>query len=108
MFACLQEGMQRACIKPLPEDLQRFKQVSPVAHIDNMQAPMLFCLGAKDRRVPLQDAQQFVAALRARQGAPETEVYVFPEDTHALDKPQTEYEQLMVAAQWFKQHMQGE
>lgn len=56
-----------------------------------MQAPLLFVLGAKDRRVPMADGLQFVSALKA-QGSP-TRLLTFPEDTHALDKPQTEYEQ---------------
>jgi acylaminoacyl-peptidase len=32
---------------------------------------------------------------------------VFPEDTHALDKPQTEYEQWINCAWWLKQHQLG-
>ena len=56
-------------------------------------------------RVPLVDAQQYVKALRAREGAPEARIWVFPEDTHSLDKPQTDYEQWLNVAWWLKQHM---
>ena len=34
----------------------------------------------------MQDANQYLAAVRASGGAPETRAIVFPEDTHALDK----------------------
>lgn len=40
--------------------------------------------------MPLTDAQLYVRALRARgEDAPEMKTIVFPEDTHALDRPQT-------------------
>lgn len=91
-------------VKPTPEDLKRFKEFSPIAHVDEVKAPLMFMLGAKDRRVPMQDAKQYLAALKARADAPETRLFVFPEDTHALDKPQTEFEQFLNAAWWFKRH----
>ena len=78
---------------------------SPIKYISKLHAPMLFFLGAKDRRVPLKDAQQFIYALREQPDAPLVKTFVFPEDTHALDKPQTEFEQLLNAAHWLQSHM---
>lgn len=45
-------------------------------------------------------------ALAARgEGAPEARTIVFPEDTHALDRPQTEFEQWISTASWLKTHL---
>ena len=91
--------------RPTDEDLARFRSMSPIAHVDAVQAPMLFQLGSKDRRVPLTDAHLYVSALRARKGSPPTHVTVFPEDTHGLDKPQTEFECTITWAWWLRQHL---
>ncbi|KAF6224683.1 hypothetical protein HO173_012924 [Letharia columbiana] len=99
------EGMRRMQVKPSPEDLQRWREVSPIAHADKVTAPLFFMLGAKDQRVPQRDAKQYLAALKSRDDAPETRIIVFPEDTHALDKPQTEFEQFVNAAWWFKRFL---
>jgi acylaminoacyl-peptidase len=64
---------------------------------------MAFMLGAKDRRVPLDDGKRYATALAAR--GVETRVLVFPDDTHALDKPQTEFEQWLNLAWWLRRHM---
>lgn len=57
-------------------------------------------MGVQDRRVVMRDAQQYVSALRARPDAPETRIIVFPEDSHGLEQPQTEFEQWLNAAWW--------
>lgn len=77
--------------------------VSPAAHVHKVRAPVAFMLGAKDRRVPLDDGQRFAEALKSR--GVRTRTLVFPEDTHALDKPQTEFEQWLNMAGWLKEHM---
>ena len=57
-------------------------------------------------RVPLIDAQQYARKLKARKDAPEVKIWVFSEDTHSLDKPQTDFEQWMNVAWWLRKHMQ--
>lgn len=47
-----QEGLKRMAARPTREDLDRFRAVSPIAHVERVQAAMLFMLGAKDRRCP--------------------------------------------------------
>uniref|UniRef100_A0A383VD43 acylaminoacyl-peptidase n=1 Tax=Tetradesmus obliquus TaxID=3088 RepID=A0A383VD43_TETOB len=98
-----QEGRKRFSAEPSAEDLAKFWAVSPIAHIGGVKGPMMFMLGAKDRRVPLDDGWRYLEALRSR--GVETRVLVFPEDSHALDKPQTEFEQWLNLAWWLKQHM---
>ncbi len=99
---CPQEGRRRFTPTPTPADLAVFHSRSPVAHVDNICVPVMVLLGAKDRRVPADDGKRFVAALRSR-GVP-TRLLIFPDDTHALDKPQTEFEQWLNLAWWLKQH----
>lgn len=36
--------------RPTAADLERFRSVSPIAHVEKVTAPLLFLLGAKDRR----------------------------------------------------------
>eukprot|EP00191_Tetraselmis_sp_GSL018_P007403 CAMPEP_0177612022 /NCGR_PEP_ID=MMETSP0419_2-20121207/20928_1 /TAXON_ID=582737 /ORGANISM="Tetraselmis sp., Strain GSL018" /LENGTH=750 /DNA_ID=CAMNT_0019108041 /DNA_START=128 /DNA_END=2378 /DNA_ORIENTATION=- len=94
------EGMRRFKPRPDEEDLRRFSEVSPIRYVDSVTAPLLFMLGAKDLRVPWSDARHYMAALRSRPDAPEAKAWLFPDDSHALDHPQTEFEQWMNALDW--------
>ena len=105
-FAVSQGGRRRMAAMPSVEDLQRFLACSPAAYVDRVKAPMCFLLGAKDRRVVMTDARLYLSRLRSRGAeAPPTHVAVFPDDTHALDRPQTEFECFLTHAWWFKRHM---
>ena len=98
-----QDGKAHFKPTPSPEDLAKFYSMSPISHVDDVKTPMLFMLGSKDRRVPDPDGKRYVDALRSK-GVP-VRVLVFPEDTHALDKPQTEFEQWVNMAWWLKQYV---
>jgi len=101
-----QEGLRRYRPDPTPEDLALFAAASPIAHVHRVRAPLAFMLGAKDRRVPLEDGRRYIDAVRAL-GVP-TRVLSFPNDTHALDKPQTEFEQWLNLAWWLGKYAGGE
>lgn len=100
-------GKKRASAAPTAEDMGRFFEMSPIAHVGKVKAPLLMMLGACDRRVPLDDGKRYLDALRKGQDAPKTKLIVFPEDAHALDKPQTEFEQWLTAFWWVQTHMEG-
>ena len=91
--------------KPSPADLDRFLKHSPAAHVDNVTAPLCFLIGAKDKRVVMVDSHLYVSHLRSKVGRVPVRVTVFSEDTHALDRPQTEFEVSLTHAWWFKEHM---
>ncbi len=62
----------------------------------------LLAILLQDRRVAMRDAHQYVSAMKALENPVETRVIVFPNDSHALDSPQTEFEQWINAAWWLK------
>ena len=100
-------GCSRASAVPTAEDMERFRQVSPISCVEAVTSPILMLLGGRDRRAPLEDARQYVNTLRARHDAPPACVLVFGADTHALDTPQTEFEAWLNAAAWLKEHVLG-
>jgi dipeptidyl aminopeptidase/acylaminoacyl peptidase len=43
-----------------------FEKISPIHHVDKIRCPMMVIHGANDPRVPVEEAEQIVAALRRR------------------------------------------
>ena len=68
----------------LEHDLDFLTEVSPLTHVDRMEAPLLLIHGANDPRVPLSEAEQLHRALRDR-GIP-CELLVYPDEGHGLQK----------------------
>ncbi|GMH38642.1 hypothetical protein BSKO_06526 [Bryopsis sp. KO-2023] len=95
-------GRDRFTAIPTPEDYEVFLSKSPARYVNQVKAPLLFLLGKKDRRVPVSDGLRYLAALRSREDAPESSVWMFPEDNHPLDKPQTDFERTLCSMWWFK------
>ncbi|KAL2613487.1 hypothetical protein R1flu_025179 [Riccia fluitans] len=97
------EGLSLYSEVPSASDLSMFYKASPVAHLSKVKVPTLFLLGAQDRRVPPSNGLQYVQALRAR--GLEVKVLVFPDDMHAIDRPQSEFESFLNVGIWFRRFL---
>ncbi|CAN4091824.1 unnamed protein product [Withania somnifera] len=84
------------------EHLDAFYRKSPILHISKVRTPTLFLLGAKDLRVPMSTGLQYARALKEKEV--EVKVIVFPEDTHAIDRPQSDFESFLNIGVWFKKY----
>jgi dipeptidyl aminopeptidase/acylaminoacyl peptidase len=54
-------------VAPYPERVEVYRQRSPIYFVDRINAPLIVLQGRDDRVVPLDQAEQLVAALRERQ-----------------------------------------
>jgi dipeptidyl aminopeptidase/acylaminoacyl peptidase len=70
----------------LEEHREFLESISPLTHVDNIVTPLFVIHGRNDPRVPLYEAEQIVAALRARQLP--VELMVFDNEGHGLSKRQ--------------------
>lgn len=81
---------------PSITEIEKMHTASPVSHINNVTAPVLLCLGAKDRRVPYTQGLEYAQLLKAK--GVKVSMQVFPEDCHSLDKPTSEADQWVAIA----------
>jgi dipeptidyl aminopeptidase/acylaminoacyl peptidase len=68
----------------LREHREFFEKISPIHHVDRIQCPMMVIHGANDPRVPIEEAEQIVAALKKR-GLP-VEYLRYEDEGHGLVK----------------------
>jgi dipeptidyl aminopeptidase/acylaminoacyl peptidase len=68
----------------LAEDREFLVTASPITYIDALRAPLLILHGANDPRVPVSEAEQIAAAVRAR--GVECELVVYPDEGHGFAK----------------------
>jgi dipeptidyl aminopeptidase/acylaminoacyl peptidase len=68
----------------LEHDRDFLEAISPINHVERITAPLFVVHGANDPRVPVGEAEQMVAALRAR-GVP-LEYLRFEDEGHGLQK----------------------
>lgn len=81
------------------------RERSPLTHARAVRIPILLAHGANDPRVPLSEADQFVAALR-RHGTPH-EYLVFPDEGHGFVAPRNRLAFFAAAERFLAQHLGG-
>ncbi|KAJ6903563.1 hypothetical protein NC651_020903 [Populus alba x Populus x berolinensis] len=80
-----------------PETLNLFPL--SFSHIGRVKTPTIFVLGAQDLRVPLSNGLQYARALK--ENGVEVKILMFPNDVHAIERPQSDYEGFLNIAVWF-------
>ena len=68
----------------LARDLELFKRISPIHHIERIRAPLLIIHGANDPRVPVGEAEQIVSKLKSI--GRHVEYVRFEDEGHGISK----------------------
>jgi len=89
----------------LEHDREFLEQISPINSIDRIAAPLFVVHGANDPRVPVGEAEQIVAAVRAR-GLP-VEYLLFPDEGHGLVRRANRLVAYPAIARFLDQHVCG-
>ncbi|BFG14002.1 hypothetical protein CerSpe_002760 [Prunus speciosa] len=97
------EGKNTFTEAPSAEHLTLFHRKSPISHSSKVKTPTLFLLGAQDVRLPVFTGLQYARALKEK-GVP-VKVIVFPNDTHAIERPQSDFESFLNIGVWFKKYL---
>lgn len=71
-------------IGPLPAFADRYRERSPIHHIDSIQAPVLFLHGKQDKVVPPEQADLIYQALKPR--IPSCQLVTFADEAHGFRK----------------------
>ncbi|CAB4319941.1 unnamed protein product [Prunus armeniaca] len=97
------EGQNSFTDAPSAEHLTLFQSKFPIAHVSKVKTPTLLLLGALDLRAPVSTGLQYALALKEK-GVP-VKVIVFPNDTHAIERPQSDFESFLSIGVWFKKYL---
>ena len=84
-------------------DLDMLRALSPIHRLDRVRAPVLVLHGANDTNVPVGEAEQVVAGLRAR-GVP-VEFILFPDEGHGFQKTVNRIRAAEAVAGWFERYL---
>ncbi|HEY0167990.1 MAG TPA: alpha/beta fold hydrolase [Jatrophihabitans sp.] len=87
----------------LAEDRAVLEAASPLLIIDRVRAPLLVIHGANDPRVPLSEAEQVVAAVRAN--GVECQLLVYPDEGHGLAKRANQLDAYPQALDFLARHL---
>jgi dipeptidyl aminopeptidase/acylaminoacyl peptidase len=89
----------------LETDREMLERISPIHRVDDIEAPLFVIHGRNDPRVPLFEAEQMEAALKAR--GKTVELRVFDDEGHGLSKRKNKVDGYAEAALFLSDHLLG-
>ncbi len=84
-------------------DAEFLREISPLFKAGSIEAPLLVLHGANDPRVPVGEAEQIVAAVRARSRP--AELLLFPDEGHFMLRQSTQLTAYPAIGDWFERYM---
>ncbi len=66
-----------------PEVYQKMWSMSPIAHVDNVECPVILLIGDKDQRVATTQGKGYYHALKGR--GKDVQMLTFKDDIHPID-----------------------
>jgi dipeptidyl aminopeptidase/acylaminoacyl peptidase len=87
------------------QDAALLRELSPIHRIGQLRAPLLVVHGVQDTNVPATQAEQLVAALRARGASPG--YLVLPDEGHEILGATSRAVYLREVVQWLTRHLLG-
>jgi dipeptidyl aminopeptidase/acylaminoacyl peptidase len=85
------------------KDADFLESISPLNFIDRIEAPLMVIHGANDPRVPVHEAEQIVATLRAR--GRDVEYLLYEDEGHGLAKAKNRADAWPKVVTFFEKHM---
>jgi len=85
------------------KDADLYRERSPLTHASKIRAPLLVLQGENDPRVPRNEAEQVVKALR--DGGKPHEYHVYPGEGHGFRTTEDRIDALRRALDWFDLHL---
>ena len=80
-----------------------FRKYSPITYVDRVKTPIMITHGEQDRRVPIQQAEQYYRALK---GVGDEVIFVrYPREGHGITEPNHQIDLVGRQLAWFEQHL---
>lgn len=76
-----------------------YRRSSPIFSIDKAKTPTLILFGEQDRRVPIEQGEQFFTALKQR--GIHVEMVRYPREPHGFTEPNHQIDRIQRIADWF-------
>lgn len=88
------------------ENFELYRKISPIKDVKKVKTPTLFMCGQNDYRCPLPQSEQMYLSLK-RLGV-ETELVIYPGQSHGISRPDFRIDRLNRIIQWFNKYLKEE
>jgi dipeptidyl aminopeptidase/acylaminoacyl peptidase len=102
--AMLQEYEKSLLGDPL-KDRTAYDAASPITYIHNVKAPLLVLQGNNDPRVPKEEAEQVVEALK--KDGKTVDAHYYPNEGHGFEKRENQIDSIRRTVEWFDKYLKG-